>query len=452
MIAPTPTTGFDLDVDTLIVGAGACGLVAALAAHEIGQTVLVLEADTLPRGSTALSAGLIPAAGSSLQVAAGIPDSPTRFAADIQAKAHHQNNPLLVQALAEGSAPVIEWLMAEHGLPFTLVDDFDYPGHSQRRMHGLPTRSGVELIDALRVACEKKQIDIACNRRATTLHQEDGLITGVSVDTAGQGTESIGCRKLILACNGFGGNREMVSQYMPGIADGLWFGHDGNRGEAVHWGEKLGASVRHLGAFQGHGNVAHPHAILISWAVITQGGVQVNSLGNRFWDESQGYSEAATAVLSQPGGVAITVFDERIAAIARQFEDFKQAEAVGAVQKADSVDRLADRFSLPAESLAKTLANLPLVGPDEFGRVFTHEPLQAPYCAVRVTGALFHTQGGLEVDTDARVLRRDGSPFPNLYAGGGAACGVSGAADTGYLSGNGLLSAVVLGYRAGRGC
>jgi fumarate reductase flavoprotein subunit len=68
---------------------------------------------------------------------------------------------------------------------------------------------------------------------------------------------------------------------------------------------------------------------------------------------------------------------------------------------------------------------------------------------VRVTGALFHTQGGLAVNADARVLRRDGTPFENLFAGGGAARGVSGATVAGYLSGNGLLTAVTLGRAAG---
>jgi fumarate reductase flavoprotein subunit len=68
---------------------------------------------------------------------------------------------------------------------------------------------------------------------------------------------------------------------------------------------------------------------------------------------------------------------------------------------------------------------------------------------VRVTGALFHTQGGLAVDGQARVLRPDGRALPNLYAAGGAACGVSGSRASGYLSGNGLLTAVALGRLAG---
>ena len=75
--------------------------------------------------------------------------------------------------------------------------------------------------------------------------------------------------------------------------------------------------------------------------------------------------------------------------------------------------------------------------------------LKPPYYAVRVTGALFHTQGGLRIDRTARVLRSDGTPLPNLFAGGGAARGASGAAVWGYLSGNGLLTAVTLGRIAG---
>jgi fumarate reductase flavoprotein subunit len=63
---------------------------------------------------------------------------------------------------------------------------------------------------------------------------------------------------------------------------------------------------------------------------------------------------------------------------------------------------------------------------------------------------LFHTQGGLMVDNDGRVLRLDGKPIPNLFAGGGATAGLSGRTGArGYASGNGLLSAVGLGRLCG---
>lgn len=449
-VAPAPTA-FDFETGTLIIGAGACGMVAALSAAEAGQDVLVIEADTIPRGSTALSAGLIPAAGTRIQRATGIDDNAALFAQDIQAKAHGENELAMVDQIASCSAETIDWLAERHGLPFSVVTDFDYPGHSRRRMHGLPTRSGAELIDALRSACEGEDIDIICDRRATTLYTEADRIQGIAVNRPDGGIETIGCDRLILACNGFGGNRDLVAQHMPQIASALWFGHDGNRGEAVIWGEALGADAQQLGAFQGHGNVAHPHGILITWAVITEGGVQVNRDGQRFWNEAQGYSEAARAVLAEPGGEAFAIFDARIAAIANQFEDFKRAKAAGAIHTADTIDGLAGALGLPTAPLAQTLRDIPINGTDSFGRNFDDRSLSPPFMGVRVTGALFHTQGGLQIDQMARVLKPDGTAFMNLYAGGGAACGISGSGDGGYLSGNGLLTAVVLGRLAGCG-
>ena len=89
-------------------------------------------------------------------------------------------------------------------------------------------------------------------------------------------------------------------------------------------------------------------------------------------------------------------------------------------------------------------------GPIVSGRVFGPDTaLAAPFIAVKVTGALFHTQGGLETDGAGRVSRIDGGFLPNLRAAGGAACGVSGTGDSGYLSGNGLLAAIVMGRAAG---
>ena len=127
---------------------------------------------------------------------------------------------------------------------------------------------------------------------------------------------------------------------------------------------------------------------------------------------------------------------------------------MGGIRKAPSIRALAEMIGLPVDALAATLAEVNALcagtRQDEFGRDFAgKQPLEAPFCAVKVTGALFHTQGGVVIDTGARVLRADGTQLPNLFAGGGAARGMSGPSRWGYFSGGGLLSAVTQGRAAG---
>ncbi|RAI02964.1 3-ketosteroid dehydrogenase [Acuticoccus sediminis] len=446
---------FALTVPVLVIGAGAAGLVAALSAHEAGAEVLVLERDSLPRGSTALSAGLVPAAGTRWQREAGIEDAPAGFAADIMAKAHDEPDPALIATVTGAVGPALEWLGEAHGLPFSVVDNFRYPGHSAYRMHGLPSRSGEELIDRLRQAAEAAGIDMICDAHVTTLvAAPDGRVRGVVAGRPDGTAEEIGCETLILACNGYGGNRALVARHIPELADALYFGHPGNQGDALLWGEALGATVRDLSGHQGHGSVAHPAGILLTWATVMEGGFQVNASGERFSNEATGYSEQAARVLEQQDGVAWTIFDARIADIAGQFEDYRNAVAAGAVVEGDTVAALAEAAHLPPDALERTAAAVDAAKrgerADTFGRAFAGvAPLAAPFRAVRVTGALFHTQGGLVVDGDAHVTRADGTLLPNLYAAGGAACGVSGRSAAGYLSGNGLLTAVALGRLAG---
>jgi fumarate reductase flavoprotein subunit len=446
---------FETEVPVAIIGAGAAGLVAALACRATGVEPLVIERDPVPRGSTSLSAGLIPAAGTRFQRERGIADDAAIFAADIQKKAHGSADPMLADLVARRVGPTLEWLADAHGLPFSVVHDFDYPGHSNRRMHGLPSRSGAELVDRLRQAAETAEIPLLTEARVTTLvRDEAGAIRGLVAQRPDGTSERIGARAVVLACCGYAGNKALVRKYIPDLADALYFGHPGNEGESVQWGEQLGAALRDMTGHQGHGSVAHPQGILVSWAVIMEGGFQVNLSGARFWNESSGYSEAGVAVLRQEGGVAWDIFDSRIAGITRQFEDFRTAEAQGAVIAADSIEALAAKAKLPAAALRASFDAVEAFkrdrARDSLGRDWSRStPLAAPFCAVRVTGALFHSQGGLAVDDRARVLLETGGEVANLFAAGGAARGVSGPEASGYLSGNGLLVAVALGRIAG---
>lgn len=446
---------FDTSVDVVIVGAGAGGLIAALAAIENAASVMVIERDASTAGSTALSAGLIPAAATRWQDAQGIRDSVELFVDDILNKSQCPRDRAYATRLAQQSATTLHWLNDRHGLSLSLVEGFTYPGHSVRRMHGTKQRTGRELMDLLLTAASNAEVDVVTSARVTDLFHYEGRITGVGIERGDGVSEQLGAGCVILACNGYGGNPQLVAEHIPEMNAALYFGHRGNTGDAVLWADQLNLATRHLGAYQGHGSVARPHGILISWAAMMEGGVQVNTNGERFSSEHDGYSEQAERVLAQPGGEVWNIFDQRIFDIVNQFEDFRDAVSSGAVRKADGVASMAEQTGLPEDALAKTLTAIDELAnaqaQDQWGRKFhSDKRLKPPYYAVRVEGALFHTQGGLVVDENARVINDTGDAMPNLFAVGGAACGVSGPGVSGYLSGNGLLSAVALGHIAGR--
>ncbi|MHA1537976.1 MAG: FAD-dependent oxidoreductase [Alphaproteobacteria bacterium] len=454
-VRPPQEAAFGLSVPILIVGGGACGLITALAAHAGGCEAVIVERDPLPAGSTALSSGMIPAAGTRQQAALGVEDSARLFARDVMAKTRERADPAMVAAICEASGPSIDWLTDECGIELELVEGFLYPGHSRLRMHAPPGMTGARLMDSLRGAAEARGIEILTNARATDLFADPGgRVHGIRIERPDGSAEDIGCAALVLACNGFGGNKEMLAANIPEMTEALYFGHAGNRGEAARWGLALGAETRHMTAYQGHGSVAHPHGILITWALMMEGGIQVNAHGQRFSNEHEGYSEQAVAVLAQPDKLAWDIYDARLHELGLGFDDYRGANDAGAVLTAATPEALARACGLPEEALAASIAEAQALaqsgaaGP--FGRSFDKQAaLAPPYYAIKVTGALFHTQGGLVVDEHARVLRKGDGPLPNLFAGGGAACGVSGPEVAGYLSGNGLLTAVVLGRLAG---
>src|SRR5260370_436711 len=315
-IKPARGIRLPVTVPVGVIGAGACGLTAALAARDAGAEVLVLERDRVPRGSTALSSGFIPAAATRFQRDKGIEDSPALLTADIMAKNKGRSSPTVTARVAERAGPTLEWFADRHGVPFEVIEGFLYPGHSVLRMHATPRRTRADLMGYLLAAAE----------------------------TAG---------------------------------------------------------------------------ILTTWALMMEGGFQVNAEGRRFSNEQRGYSEQAVDVLRQTGGTAIEVFDARLDALGQDFEDYRNAVAAGAIRRADSIAELASLFGLPAPALAATLAETQAMAAgaraDPFGRDFTKKPaLAPPFYGVRVTGAPVPTPGGLEIDTHAPVPGRDRPPLPNL--------------------------------------
>lgn len=447
---------FASEVDVVVVGAGACGLVAALRAAQHGASVVVLEKLDRLAGNTTLSSGSIPGAGSRYQRAAGIEDSPQRMADDLRRIAGPQDTEELVNVLSERSAEVVEWLADYAGVSIRLITFYKHVGHSVARLHGPPTGRGSDLLADLARRATALEIPVLFSNPVRRLISDDkGAIIGVEVGGERVEPYRVRAKAVILATNGYGANRSMLREYCPDIAAADYFGARGSEGEAVEWGRQLGAQLGNTAAYQAHASVAYPHGEPLTWSVAEKGGFFVNRAGQRFGNETLGYSGFGAAVMAQ-GNEAYVIYDARIRDfVAERQEPFRALVDLGVARDAPTIEELAGLRGLDAGGLAEALASFNRAArgeaPDPFGRQdFGLAPLEPPYVITRINAGLFHTQGGLLVDRHARVLRGDGRAVPNLFAGGGAAAGVSGrAGGGGYVSGNGLLAATVLGYIAG---
>src|SRR6202048_2573769 len=301
------------DADVLVIGAGACGLATAIAAHDSGVSVAIIEKLDRPGGNSALSTGSVPAAGTRFQRDAGIADSSERFVEDLMRTGGPTDCPHLARAPA--------------------------------------ARRGRDLVDDLLAAAQRRGIPLAVGNRARELIADaSGGVIGADIETASGEKQRIIARKTVLAVNGFAGNRDLVARFCPEVGGAQYFGARGSTGEAVLWGERLGAALGNIGAYQGYAAVCDPHGSLLSWTTIEKGGIIVNGAGRRFGDESAGYSGYTPDVMAQ-GVPCFAIFDQRIFDVAALEEEFVELADYGGIRKADTPAALAKLHGLDADAV-----------------------------------------------------------------------------------------------------
>lgn len=433
--------------DIIVIGAGGCGLMAALVAAKKGARVLLLEKTDKPGGGTAFSSRGIRAAGSRCQREAAIEDSPERYAQDILRRNNNESDVALTKHLTEISGRVADFLADAAGIEFQL-GEFAF-GHSAQRSHSWKAEKNIT--DFLFEAVERERsIQVCFSTPVLSLSQEaSGAVTGVVTDEKVRAG-----RKVILASGGFGASRELLSQYIPKAVDIPFPGHFGSTGDGIKMGLAAGAATENMGAFQPYPAYIGPGKRAVSPEVALSGGIMVDLGGKRFVDETKYPGGLGTKMLDLPGKQAYEIFDERIYQLHSNISGLRNLASLfdsGVLKMAPTVEELAGRLGIDADGLKQTIQDYNGAasgGKDAFGRTLP-EPFSAPFYGIKVTVALYHTQGGLKVSPDGQVLRPDGSVIPNLYAGGGAAVGVSGKGLEGYLPGNGLLASLGLGMRAG---
>jgi hypothetical protein len=147
---------------------------------------------------------------------------------------------------------VLDTLQARHGITFEVLDGFLYPGHSVRRMHAVPQKTGAALVAQLERAATAAGADIVTQATVRELWVDRaGRITGVGYERPDGRIEHLRCDALILACNGFGGNPAMVRELLPEMRDALFAGHTGNDGSAISLGPRARRAAGRSGRLPG---------------------------------------------------------------------------------------------------------------------------------------------------------------------------------------------------------
>lgn len=454
------------DCDVLIVGGGGAGMAAAIEAADQGASVTVLEAGKRPGGSTALSGGVVYAAGTSIQRAAGVDDDAEGMYRYYMTFNRWNLEPWLIRRFCDESAPTVEWLIAlgvdipVDGLYISGVDGVARGHHT----HG----SGAALFEHLLGAAASRGVAIHSDIRVESLVREGGRVTGISA----QGVE-MKAGAVVLATGGYGANRAMLAELNPDIAaqDERWsfyFGAETSRGDGIAMALTLGADV--VGANRLLVNASPGFSRDVAdfhppWLVF------VNRHGQRFMDETWPYCIAGHRIEEQPDRLCFAIFDEptRAASPSRHpFADklgvgdftyscdrLAQEVASGRILTGDTLEALAQKAGIDSVGLAGSVAayndDVRSGGDRRFfkqGALTTIET--APFYAAEVHAASFGaTSAGVRIDPDARVLGRDAAAIPGLFAAGETAGGVLGERYVG--GGNYISNALIFGRIAGRG-
>lgn len=454
------------EYDLIVVGAGGAGSAAAIEAADRGARVLVLEKNDQAGGSTHYSGGTI------------------RMIKDAEGAVEHYlalsqgATPVEpIQSFVDGLAEIPAWIEAHGGV--TIPDHYNvakdksqlatrrvfpaqrtgsaFPNFPRSdslglRLHLQPQRPdrqyGAALWDWLRGALEATGAPVVTGARVTGLLQDapGGRVHGVVVETPDGPLSIESKRGVVLASGGFAWDPELQVQYfgkaMPAMSPA-----ERNTGDGIRMAQAAGADLWHMTASSTTLAYHFPEAkAAFGCEIGVYGFVLVDQHGRRFARETLLETHSFTHALLHQHELtgeweripSYLIIDEqtRLAGpistsgslgFNRRYpwSDDNSAEIErGWITKADTLEELAEKLGLPADTLVETVARFNELShageADEFGRPASETvPLETgPYYGVAVYPTLLNTQGGPRRNARGEVLTPSGAPIPGLFSAG----------------------------------
>ena len=318
------------------------------------------------------------------------------------------------------------------------------------RSHGLANGN---VITILTDAAKANGVEIVTDTRANELIVENGKVVGVKATTSEGANVTLHANSgVVLATGGFSANAPMLveyNNYWPGLSDTMPSTNAPTiTGDGIVMAKAVGADLVGMGFAQLMPS-SHPvDGSLFSgiWgSAETQ--VFVNKEGKRYVNEYAERDVLSKAALAQTDGIFYIICDNKIAKNA----DVAGMEAKGNVVVADTLEELAEKLGIPADTFVETIERynsfVDAQKDDDFGKPLFGEKIdEAPFVATPRSPSLHHTMGGVKIDTNTHVISTEGNVIDGLYAAGE----VTGGLHAGNrLGGNAMTDFLVFGRIAG---
>lgn len=493
-----------LDYDVVVVGVGTAGVPAIISAAENGARVLGVD-QREKVGTVREDLGAI---NSHLQQegAAAHPDcaiDKDKALDDLMRYSNGVADRRLLNVWADESGAMIDWITAicEREGKFKMnweagVGDTSLPERAWATSH-----SPQKLTDDKSLSFGQGLVNYASEKGAefrwsTSLikceQNEEGRVTGVICrdDNDKHYIRINAANGVILCTGGYAANTEMLEARQPwnqkirintppgagnsgdGIKAALWCGaHMDPVGTSVLFNraavkpsETAGSDVK--GAWFWFGE---------------QPFLKVNLKGERFTNEALPYDYVLHAAMMQPGSTYVDIWDSNYFADTKAFDEhgccrlypwdngapsnkdistmpdaLQKLEDQGYVQRADTIEELAKKLDVPADTLKKTWENYNAYAAAGYDPDFNKEAQrlialdQPPYFGCRTGCWFLATIDGVRIDTNMHPLDDKGDPIDGLYTVGNDSGGIFCFTYPSLFVGMACGRSMTFGRRAGR--
>ncbi|PXZ07769.1 flavocytochrome c [Gilliamella apicola] len=435
--------------DVVVVGSGGAGLAAAIQAHDLGASVVVVEKMSVIGGNTNKASAGMNAAETKFQKLKGIVDSKDLFYNETMTGGKNKNNPELLRYFVENAPDAIDWL-DNNGIELSGITTTG--GMSVDRTHRPASGAAVGgyLISGLVKNINRRGIEVMLDSNVTEIITENHQVVGVKVTEEDGSIQTIKAKAVIIATGGFSANREMVEKYRPDLKGFVTTNHKGATGSGIMILEKLGAGTVDMKEIQIHPTVEQTTSYLISESIRGGGAILVSQIGKRFVNELDTRDKVSAEIIKLPEHYSYILFDQQVRDENKAVEEYVSHDLV---VQADSINELAQKLSIDANTLSNTIERynqfVNTKQDEDYGRTtgMRHPINKAPYYAIKIAPGVHHTMGGVTINTHTQVLDTAKNVIQGVFAAGEVVGGVHGA---NRIGGNAVADIIIFGMQAGR--